>query len=113
MAPSPNEETMTRYSIFSIARNAMNYHKDWERAWRSPAPKAEYDAVIVGAGGHGLASAYYLAKEHGLRALKRTSHANRLAGLDCRIISRAEVKRLVPLINDAPDARYPVLAAYY
>ena len=45
----------SRYSIFSLARNAMNYHKDWERAWRSPQPKAEYDAVIVGAGGHGLA----------------------------------------------------------
>ena len=42
----------------------MNYHKDWERAWRSPAPRAEYDAVIVGAGGHGLATAYYLAKNH-------------------------------------------------
>ena len=56
----------SRYSIFSLARNAMNYHKDWERAWRSPSPKAEYDAVIVGAGGHGLATAYYLAKNHKL-----------------------------------------------
>ena len=45
----------SRYSIFALARNAMNYHKDWERAWRSPEPKAEYDVVIVGAGGHGLA----------------------------------------------------------
>ena len=53
-----------RYSIFSLARNALGYHKDWERAWRSPDPKAEYDAVIVGAGGHGLATAYYLAKNH-------------------------------------------------
>ena len=151
----------SRYSIFSLARNAMNYHKDWERAWRSPSPKAEYDAVIVGAGGHGLATAYYLAKnhkltniailekgwlgggntgrnttiirsnylqdasiaiyelarslyegpepgaelstscsrprgvlmlcqtEHELRAFKRTAHANRLAGLDCRMISPA------------------------
>ena len=51
----------SHYSIFSLARNAMNYHKDWERAWRSPAPKGEYDVVIVGAGGHGLATAYYLA----------------------------------------------------
>src|SRR6266498_3371813 len=56
----------SRYSIFTLARNAMNYHKDWERAWRSPAPKSEYDAVIVGAGGHGLATAYYLAKNHKL-----------------------------------------------
>jgi sarcosine oxidase subunit beta len=175
---------MSRYSIFTLARNAMSYHRDWDRAWRSPDPKPEYDAVIIGAGGHGLATAYYLAKEHGLtniavvekgwlgggntgrnttiirsnylqdasiaiyelarslyeglsqevnynvmfsprgllmlcqtehelRALKRTSHANRLAGLDCRMITTAEVKRLVPLINDDPQARYPILGAYY
>lgn len=55
-----------KYSIFSLARNAMSYHKDWQRAWRSPEPKSEYDVVIVGAGGHGLATAYYLAKEHGI-----------------------------------------------
>jgi sarcosine oxidase, subunit beta len=174
----------TRYSIFSIARNAMNYHKDWGRAWRSPDPKPEYDAIIVGAGGHGLATAYYLAKEHKmsniavldkgwlgggntgrnttiirsnylqdasiaiyelarslyeglsrelnynvmfsprgllmlcqteheLRALRRTSHANRLAGLDCRMITRQEVKKLVPPINDDPGCRYPILGAYY
>jgi sarcosine oxidase subunit beta len=175
---------MIRYSIFSLARNALNYHKGWERAWRSPEPRREYDVVIIGGGGHGLATAYYLAKlhrvtnvavvekgwigggntgrnttiirsnylqdasiaiyelsrslyeglsrelnfnvmfsprgllmlcqtEHELGALKRTSHANRLAGLDCRMISREEVKRLVPLINDHPDARYPILGAYY
>jgi len=57
---------MQKYSIFSLARNALNYHKDWEQAWRSPEPKPEYDAIIVGGGGHGLATAYYLAKEHGM-----------------------------------------------
>ena len=57
---------MTRYSIFSLARNALSYHSGWPRAWRSPDPKPGYDAVIVGGGGHGLASAYYLAKEHGI-----------------------------------------------
>jgi sarcosine oxidase subunit beta len=174
----------SRYSIFSIARNAMNYHKDWERAWRSPEPKAEYDAVIVGAGGHGLATAYYLAKnhklaniavvekgwlgggntgrnttiirsnylqdasiaiyelsrslyeelsrelnfnvmfsprgvmmlcqtEHELRAFKRTAHANRLAGLDCRMITPAEVKQIAPIINNDRNCRYPILGAYY
>ena len=174
----------SRYSIFSLARNAMNYHKDWERAWRSPEPKAEYDAVIVGAGGHGLATAYYLAKnhkltniavvekgwlgggntgrnttiirsnylqdpsiaiyelarslyedlsrdlnfnvmfsprgvmmlcqtEHEFRAFKRTAHANRLAGLDCRMISTEEVKKIAPIINDDPRSRYPILGAYY
>jgi sarcosine oxidase subunit beta len=175
---------MKRYSIFSLARNALNYHKDWERVWRSPDPKPEYDVVIVGAGGHGLATAYYLAKNHGitnmaviekgwlgggntgrnttiirsnylqdpsmaiyelsrslyetlsqelnynlmfsprgvlmlcqteheLRAFKRTAHANRLAGLDCRMVDAAEVKRIVPIINDSPEARYPILGAYY
>ena len=175
---------MKRYSIFSLARNALNYHKDWERAWRSPDPKQEYDVVIVGAGGHGLATAYYLAKEHKItnmaviekgwlgggntgrnttiirsnylqdpsiaiyelsrslyetlsqelnynlmfsprgvlmlcqtehefRAFKRTAHANRLAGLDCRMVDAAEVKRIVPIINDSPNARYPILGAYY
>ena len=174
----------SRYSIFSLARNAMNYHKDWERAWRSPQPKAEYDAVIVGAGGHGLATAYYLAKNHKMtniailekgwlgggntgrnttiirsnylqdpsiaiyelarslyeslaqelnynvmfsprgvlmlcqtqhefRAFQRTAHANRLAGLDCRMVTPAEVKEIVPIVNDDPNCRYPILGAYY
>ena len=55
-----------RYSIFSLARNARSYHENWAEAWRSPEPKSSYDAIIVGGGGHGLATAYYLAKEHGL-----------------------------------------------
>ncbi|MGF7160193.1 sarcosine oxidase subunit beta [Rhodoligotrophos appendicifer] len=175
---------MKPYSIFSLARNALNYHKDWSRAWRSPEPKPAYDVVIIGAGGHGLATAYYLAKEHKvtnvavlekgwlgggntgrnttiirsnylqdesmaiyelsrqlyedlsqdlnyntmfsprgllmlcqteheLRAMKRTDHANRLAGIDARMIDRAEVKRLVPIINDDMNCRYPILGAYY
>ena len=57
---------MSHFSIFSIARNAMSYHENWQKQWRSPAPKSHYDAIIVGGGGHGLATAYYLAKEHGL-----------------------------------------------
>ncbi|MCP5037814.1 MAG: sarcosine oxidase subunit beta family protein [Rhodobacteraceae bacterium] len=57
---------MRRYSAFAIAREAARYHQGWERAWRSPEPKKEYDVVIVGAGGHGLATAYYLGKNHGI-----------------------------------------------
>ena len=55
-----------RYSAFAIAKKAINYHQDWQRAWRDPEPKSEYDAVIIGGGGHGLATAYYLAAVHGI-----------------------------------------------
>jgi sarcosine oxidase subunit beta len=54
------------YSIFSLVRNALRYHEGWPRAWRSPEPQPAYDVIIVGGGGHGLATAYYLAKEHGV-----------------------------------------------
>jgi sarcosine oxidase subunit beta len=57
---------VTTYSIFSLIRNAVDYHTGWERAWRSPTPQPDYDVVIIGGGGHGLATAYYLAKEHGI-----------------------------------------------
>jgi sarcosine oxidase subunit beta len=58
---------MSRYSIFSLARNALSYHQNWEQAWRSPEPKKQYDVIIIGGGGHGLATAYYLAKDHGIK----------------------------------------------
>ena len=47
-----------KYSIFSLIKNAFSNHENWQRAWRDPEPKKEYDAVIVGGGGHGLATAY-------------------------------------------------------
>jgi len=57
---------MAKYSILSLLRNARSYHENWSRAWRSPEPKGTYDVIIIGGGGHGLATAYYLAKEHGI-----------------------------------------------
>ena len=54
------------YSLFSLAREALRGHAGWKPAWRDAAPKPEYDVLIVGGGGHGLATAYYLAKEHGV-----------------------------------------------
>ena len=57
---------MRRFSLRTLVTEALTGHQGWERHWRAPEPKAAYDAVIVGGGGHGLATAYYLAKEHGL-----------------------------------------------
>ena len=170
------------YSIFSLVRNALNYHEGWPRAWRSPDPKPAYDVIIVGGGGHGLATAYYLAKEHGIsnvavlekgwlgggntgrnttiirsnylwdesaaiyekslvlyeslsrelnfnlmvsqrgvlnlahnlhdmRELARRVAAIKLNGIDSEILTPAEIKAMVPILNVSPDARYPVLGA--
>ena len=57
---------MAEYSAFSILKNALSGNRDWKPAWRKPEPKPSYDVIIVGGGGHGLSTAYYLAKEHGI-----------------------------------------------
>ncbi len=57
------------YSAFSLLKNALTGHRGWPRAWRDVEPKKHYDVVIVGAGGHGLATAYYLAKYQGIRSV--------------------------------------------
>lgn len=169
-----------RYSLFSLLGNALSGHRRWPRAWRAATPKKSYDAVIVGGGGHGLATAYYLAKNHGvtnvavlekgpiglgntgrnttvvrsnymwddsahlyehslklwehlsdelnfntmfsqrgvvnlaftrheLNEMERRASAMRLNGIDCELLTPAEVKRWVPLINLDAKVRYPVL----
>ena len=174
---------MKRYSAFAVAKEAVSYHSGWERAWGSPEPKAEYDVVIIGAGGHGLATAYYLAKNHGirnvavvekgwlgggntgrnttiirsnylrepsaaiyelarglyedlsqklnfnimfsprgvmmlcqteheLRAMKRTAHANRLAGIKTELVGPERVKQICPII-EIKGPRYPVLGGLW
>jgi len=58
---------MTRkYSAFSLIKEGLRGQKGWKQAWRSPKPQKRYDVVIIGGGGHGLATAYYLAKIHGI-----------------------------------------------
>ena len=57
---------MKKYSAFAVAREALRDHLGWERAWKSPEPRSKYDIIIIGAGGHGLATAYYLGKNYGI-----------------------------------------------
>ncbi len=57
---------MKKYSGFSLFKHSLSHHENWQAVWRSPQPKKQYDVIIVGGGGHGLATAYYLAKVHGI-----------------------------------------------
>ncbi|HVJ44497.1 MAG TPA: sarcosine oxidase subunit beta family protein [Dongiaceae bacterium] len=173
-----------RYSIFSLIRNALNYHADWQEAWRSPDPKPAYDVIIIGGGGHGLATAYYLAKEHGItnvavlekgwlgggntgrnttivrsnylwdesahlyehsmklweglsqdlnynvmfsqrgvmnlahtvhdmQAMRRRVYAIQLNGIDSEILTPAQVKEIVPMLDCSANARYPIMGASF
>ena len=55
-----------KYSVLSLIKNTLSGHRNWAPAWREPDPKPDYDVVIIGGGGHGLATAYYLAQQHGI-----------------------------------------------
>jgi sarcosine oxidase subunit beta len=79
----------SRYSIFSLLRESLRGHRGWQPAWRDAAPKQNYDVIIVGGGGHGLATAYYLAKNHGIRnvaVLERTYIGSGSVGRNTTIV---------------------------
>lgn len=57
---------MARFSAWALAKNALTGNRHWSRQWRKPEPKPSYDVIIIGGGGHGLATAFYLAREHGI-----------------------------------------------
>ena len=57
---------MQQYSGFGLLKHSLSHHENWQRVWRNPTPKKKYDVIIVGGGGHGLATAYYLAKQFGV-----------------------------------------------
>jgi hypothetical protein len=65
-SPSRTLALPSRYSALALARYALSPDLPWPRAWRAPPPKASYDVVIIGRGGHGLATAYCLAANHGI-----------------------------------------------
>ncbi len=79
-----------RYSIFSLLRESLRGHRGWAPAWRDPEPKSAYDFIIVGGGGHGLATAYYLAKNH---------RARRVAVLEKGYIGSGNVGRNTTIIR--------------
>ncbi|HEY2682733.1 MAG TPA: sarcosine oxidase subunit beta family protein [Steroidobacteraceae bacterium] len=167
-----------RYSLFSLLRQSLVGHRGWQPVWRDAAPKRGYDIVVIGGGGHGLATAHYLAKVHGIRdvavlekswigsgnagrnttiirsnyllpgnnpfyelsmklwegleqdlnfntmvsqrgvvnlyhsdaqrdAYARRGNAMRMHGVDAELLSRAEVKRMLPFL-DFDNARFPI-----
>ncbi len=57
---------MQKYSGFGLIKHALSHQENWQRVWRNPQPKKKYDVIVVGGGGHGLATAYYLAKRYGV-----------------------------------------------
>lgn len=93
---------MTSYSAFSLAARALTGQQIWSRAWRNPTPRSSYDVIIVGAGGHGLATAYYLATRH---------DAGRIAVLDSGHLGGGNSGRNTQICRS--NYFYPESGAFY
>ena len=171
---------MQSYSALNLFRRGLGGHKSWTRAWRDPSPKSHYDVIIIGGGGHGLATAYYLAKVHGIKKvavlergwigggntgrnttivrsnyrqpalhnlfefslklwegmsddlnynvmfsqrgalflghsdsdmirLAERGDAMRCMGIDAELMSKAQLRKLIPLLDMSDEARFPVV----
>ncbi len=170
---------MSRYSALEVLKGGLTGQKNWKPAWRDPEPKREYDVILIGGGGHGLATAYYLAKMHGVKNIAvcekgwlgggsvgrnttiirsnymlednaqfyefglklweemaqelnynvmfsqrgiinvahsdaqmdgfaRRGNAMRLNGIDAELLTREQVKKLLPMLDYTDKARFPV-----
>jgi sarcosine oxidase subunit beta len=91
-----------RYSALSLARNAVSLHESWPQLWRSPDPQRQYDVIIIGGGGHGLATAYYLAKEH---------HITRVAVIEKGWLGGGNTGRNTTIVRS--NYFYPQSARFY
>ena len=96
-----------RFSLFALAREALRGHAGWTPQWRSPErPQPAYDVIILGGGGHGLATAYYLAKEH-----RAALGAGRIAVLEKGWIGGGNTGRNTTIIRS--NYLFPESAALY
>ena len=85
-------------AALSLLAGALTGHRRWTQAWRTPEPRKSYDVVLVGAGGHGLATAYYLAKKHGIRniAILEKGFSIGSHGISGAAMAPGPLKELVP-----------------